>query len=69
MTTPIISGGTYPSLHPTGGGDAFGASLVHAEGQVVGSLLAQFFWGVNANPRGSTDCNVATCPIFLPPFS
>jgi hypothetical protein len=51
-----------------GVGDAFGASLVHAEGWVVGSL-AQFFWGVNANPRGSIDSNAATCPISLPPYS
>ncbi len=52
-----------------GGGDAFGAPhLVHAEGRVVGSL-AQVLWGVNANPQGSTDSNVATCPISLPPYS
>ncbi len=50
-----------------GGDDAFGTYL-NAEGRVVGSL-AQFFWGVNANPRGSTDSNVASCPISLPPYS
>ena len=121
-TAPIISGGTYPSLHPTaegghptsahndvrdgrggtshggptsirggvscaderaergvrdrgafvlppwGGDDAFGTYRLHAEGRVVGSL-AQFFWGVNANLQGSTESNVATCPISLPPYS
>jgi hypothetical protein len=122
-TAPIISGGTYLSLHTTvegghptsahnavhdrrggnrcggpssnrggvscederavrgvrnrgaivlplvwGGDNAFGTYRLHAKGRVVGPL-AQFFWGVNANARGSTDSNVATCPISFPPYS